>query len=279
MKAFLMYRERDFDLQRPLPVNEAALTQDLELNTLLAAMAAGDRFIFEVARKAVLAGEDDLDTIRYRQDILRDCLANPAVVREIYRLPIEAVENKQKRWLGIFSRSPSGILHSAVELLEMFVELLKRLKAIADEHAGRFTSEGFTRFFAMIRQELDDEYFAIAQDHLAELRFHNGVLISARLGPGNEGAAYVLRKPRRERNWMQRVLAQRSPSYTFSIHPRDEHGAVALGALRDRGINLVANALAQSADQAQEHRGRTVLVRRGRRSRTLVSGSARGRCR
>lgn len=248
MKAFLMYRNRDFDLQRPLPVNAPDLTQDLELNTLFDAMAREDRFLFDVAKEAILTGEGDLDTIRYRQEILKDCLANPAVVREIYRIPIEAIENKQRRWLGIFSRSPSGILHGAVELLDMFVGLLRRLRAIADEHSGRFRSEGFARFFAMIQQELDDEYFAIVQGHLAELKFRGGVLLSARLGPGNEGTDYVLRKPHQERNWVKRVLAQRSPVYTFSIHPRDEHGGRALGELRDRGINLVANALAQSAD-------------------------------
>jgi DNA mismatch repair ATPase MutS len=35
---------------------------------------------------------------------------------------------------------------------------------------------------------------------------------------------------------------------TFRLHPRDETGARALGDIRDRGVNLVANALAQSTD-------------------------------
>jgi hypothetical protein len=44
MKAFLMYKDRDFDLKRKLPSNEQALIQDLELNTLFNAMAQGDTF-------------------------------------------------------------------------------------------------------------------------------------------------------------------------------------------------------------------------------------------
>ena len=52
MKTFLMYKDHDFDLQRELPLNEPALTQDLELNTLFNAMALGDKFLFEVARKS-----------------------------------------------------------------------------------------------------------------------------------------------------------------------------------------------------------------------------------
>ncbi len=33
------------------------------------------------------------------------------------------------------------------------------LRAIADEHATNFRSEGFARFFAMLARELDDDYF------------------------------------------------------------------------------------------------------------------------
>ena len=42
---------------------------------------------------------------------------------------------------------------------ELLVEILKRLRQIADEHGGEFRSEGFTRFFAMLAGELDDDYF------------------------------------------------------------------------------------------------------------------------
>ncbi len=59
MKAFLMYKDQDFELDRQLPSNEQALTQDLELNTLFNAMALGDNFLFEVAQKAVLSGLSD----------------------------------------------------------------------------------------------------------------------------------------------------------------------------------------------------------------------------
>jgi DNA mismatch repair ATPase MutS len=249
MKAFLMYKDQDFDLQRELPLNEKALTQDLELNTLFYAMAGDDKFLFEVIKKAVLSGVNDLDTIRYRQNILKDCLKNPAVVRDIYQIPIKSIENKHRGWLGIFTHHPSGILYSSIDMLQMFVGLLKRLKDIADEHADKFESDGFTAFFAMIKKELDDEYFASVQAHLKELRFREGVLISAELGRGNGGTNYVLRKPPGKKgSWMKRVFAQKTPYYTFSIPPRDDHGSRALGELRDRGINLVANAVAQSAD-------------------------------
>lgn len=56
MKAYLMHRDRDFDLQQELPSHEQALTQDLELTTLFDAMALGDKFVFDMAKKALLTG-------------------------------------------------------------------------------------------------------------------------------------------------------------------------------------------------------------------------------
>jgi DNA mismatch repair ATPase MutS len=250
MKAFLMYKDQDFDLKRKSPPNEQALTQDLELNTLFNAMALGDEFLFEVAKKAVLSGlNNDLDTILYRQNILKDCLKNSSIVRDIYDIAVESIEGEKKNYWGLFSKYPGPILHRSVDVLQMFVGMLKKLRNIADEHAEKFESEGFTAFFAMLKKELSDEYFAIVQNHLIELKFRDGVLISAELGKGNKGIHYILRKSEeKKKSWIERIFAKKPPVYTFNLHPRDESGARALSELRDRGINLVANALAQSTD-------------------------------
>jgi hypothetical protein len=188
MKALLMYRDRDFDLQQKLPWNAEALIQDLELETLFNAMALGDKFLVDVAQKAVLSSlNNDLDTILYRQNILKDCLKNTAIVREIYDIAVRAIESEKKVYLGLF-KYPSWILSRSIEVLQMFVGMLKTLRSIADGHAHKFDSEGFTVFFTMLGKELDDDYFASLQNHLRQLRFRNGVLISAELGEGNKVA-------------------------------------------------------------------------------------------
>jgi len=250
MKVFLMYRNRDFDLQQGLPWNEPALTQDLELNTLFNAMGQGDKFLVEVARKAILSSSDDLDTILYRQNILKDCLKHPDIVKTIYGITIEAMETRKKSYWGWgISSYPSSILSSSVEVLQMFADRLRKLRNIADEQVEEFESEGFTALFRMLQKELSDEYLATIVAHLKELEFRRGILVSADLGKGNEGINYVLRKPHdKKQSLMERVFAPKSPVYAFSVDPRDEGGSRALEELRNRGINSVANAVAQSAD-------------------------------
>jgi len=248
MKAFLMFRDRDFDPQQESLPHEQALIQDLELDTLFNAMALGDKFLFDVAQKAVLSSvSNDLDTILYRQNILKDCLNNSSIVREIYALAVETIASERKIYFGII-RYPSSVLRRSIEALEMFVGMLKKLRHIADEHANKFESEGFLRFFVMLSEELSDEYFDIIQNHLKELRFRGGVLVSAELGKGNKGTNYVLRKQDKKHSWREWVLGTSPRTYTLYISDRDESGARAVSELRDRGINLVANALAQSND-------------------------------
>jgi ABC-type histidine transport system ATPase subunit len=249
MKAHLMYRDRDFDLERKPPAHAPALLQDLALPVLAQAMAGGDEFLLHVAQQALVSGlQDDLPTVLYRQAVLQDCLRQHAVVQALYDLAVETMEEKKRQWFGIFGSYPGSILFGAVELLQMFITKLGKLRRIAGEHAASFESEGFRNFFAVIEAELADDYFARLKEHLRELRFHDGVLLSAELGPGNQGTGYVLRRSTAPRpNWFQRLFT-RPPGFTFHIPERDEAGFKALSELHDRGINQVANAAAQSAD-------------------------------
>jgi DNA mismatch repair ATPase MutS len=282
MKVFLLHRDHDFEVKPALhddilgamvsghpfaltglrrnaeqkatapPTSDDVLTQDLELRTLWNAMADGDEFLFEMARRALLSSLTDPDAIVYRQRVLADCLEQPALVRELYALAMEALDNERRAGGGLWHGDrPGTILHRSVRVLQLHVDVLKRLRKIADEHAEKFHSEGFTRFFAMLRDELDDEYLQTVDQHLRELEFKRGVLQSAQLGKGNKGARYIVRRPR-ELRWTERLpFANRSSSYSFTIPPRDEGGFRALEDLRGKGINLVANAVAQSADHVK----------------------------
>lgn len=250
MRALLMHRDRDFDLAAHLPSQEAALSADLALPTLLGAMAGDDEFMLDVARKALFSGLDtDVDTVLYRQGVLKDCVQRPEAARRLYQLAVQAITQKKKHYFSSTGNYPASTLHTSIDVLQMFIAILRELKEIAVQGERHAESEGLTNLFAMLRSEFSDEYVGRVQNHLSELKFSVGVLVSVRLGTGNEGTDYVLRRSIDDGpSWLDRLLGRGPPAHTFHIADRDDAGARALSELRDRGIHLAANALAQSMD-------------------------------
>jgi hypothetical protein len=249
MNVHLLYRDRDFDENAPPPPGSEALIQDLGLDALFAAMSHGDAFLSDVARKVTLAGTTDIETIRYRQDVLQDCIKGRAVFEEMHELAAGAIEAERKDIFGSLARSPSSVLFRSISLLESLTIVLVNLRKLADEHVAGFRSEGLRTLFEMIRSELSDQYFATIRGHLRRLRFSGGVLISAHLGAGNKGADYVLREqPEPPGGLMALLFRPKAPSYSFRISDQDEAGARALEELRTRGLSLVAAALGRSTD-------------------------------
>jgi len=231
--------------------NDAVLAQDLELRTLWNAMAAGDEFLFEMAKRAVLSSLTDPDAIIYRQHVLADCLEHPEVIRQLYQLAVEALENERTVGGAWFNAGPDQILGRSVRVLKLHADVLRRLRQLGDQQVASFRSEGFTRFFGMLTEELADDYLKAVEQHLGELEFKRGVFESAELGQGLKGRSYVVRTPR-EQHWTERLpFGNRPQSYSFTIPPRDENGFRALEKIRGRGINLVANSVAQSADHVK----------------------------
>jgi DNA mismatch repair ATPase MutS len=247
MRVFLLDPVQDFLFNQEPPPHEEVIAQDLELKTLWGAMAAGDAFLFEVARSVMLASVSAPDAISHRQAALRDSLENRDVVRRLYELAGQAIEAQRKVWRGLERDSPSRILSTSVAKLDLLVEFLRGLRELADAHAPAFRSGAFTRLLATLREELDEDYLQKVEAHLRELRFPHGTLISAEVGPGNTIAGHVLRVPR-ERRLLERLGLSGRSSYSFTIPNRDENGFRALTELQNKGLGRVAAALAHATD-------------------------------
>lgn len=259
MNTRLLFRDRGFDFKAKPPWHAEELAADLDLETLFAAMSRGDEQIHAVVRQVILAGvAADRETVLYRQKILEDCLRQPGLVRELFDLATEGMGQAKKRYRRYLSSSTRFTLWSAIEELSEFLALLKKLRQFTEMHAKRFSSEGWLTFFRSVKDELNDVFFAAARDHLGQLKFPNGVLLSARLGMGSKGYDYILHKapPRNRLLWIHRLLTWfvsrfkelPPPPCSFTIHPRDEAGHTALDELESRAIRHAAKALARTRD-------------------------------
>ncbi|MDT5175209.1 MAG: hypothetical protein QOG37_2460, partial [Mycobacterium sp.] len=205
MKVRLLHPERDVDLTAQLPWQMSAFIEDdLELRRLYEAMAAGDNYLLDIARKVVPLTVTDPDVIVYRQHVLADCLANRTVVQQMYDIAaaVDGVELRHKVFLGgLGSRDPGLILRRSVRILKLLTATLRQLRGLSDQYAGQFRSTGFRQLSAMLAEQLSDDYLARVDEYLSEFQLPRGVLLSARLGLGNNGESHVLHQPPRRRWW------------------------------------------------------------------------------
>jgi hypothetical protein len=247
VKVRLAFADRRFDARADPPEASASLIQDLGLDIVFEAMAAGDRLIADVSRRIVLSPLEDAAAIRYRQAVLSDCVDHPELVRALYGLAVEALETRRHVW-GMSPAYPTSVLYFAGDSLRVFVRMLRRLRELVIAGGRGFTSTGFVRLFEEVATDLGDEYLESIEGHLDRLRFKDGITMSATLGAGNRGSQYVLRRPVRNAGWRAWFGLPEPGTYVYQLPPQDESGARALGDLRTQGIAVAAAALGRSSD-------------------------------
>ncbi|OIV37760.1 hypothetical protein BIV57_09315 [Mangrovactinospora gilvigrisea] len=263
MDVRLLHSDREFapdTADRPL-AHSGDLTDDLELDTLLAAMDPPDEAAAATARAALLAPLRTPDEIRYRQRVHADALAHESAVRELHTLAADALERERRLSIVLYP-TPESVLRRAVNSLDVLTERLRALRRLAARLAAQdgWASEGFTGLFAELDGEVDDDWFREVARHLKELQFRRGILLSARLGDGGRATELALGRPDPDApDPADRKPARRFPlgprrpdTLSFTLPENDDRNAKALEELRDRGLNSVADAVATAADHLRD---------------------------
>ncbi len=248
MKVHLMAPDTDFNPEAAEPPFAADVAQDLQLDYLWDAMAGGDAFLRTVARAATLQPVPTAAGIRYRQAALADCAAHPEAIAELYGIAVEALTLERGIFMMPVKGRPESVLFRAVRMLAGLADQLEKLRGRSAAAAPEFGSEAFRELFAMIARELDDDYMRRLRRRLRELNFTDGLMMSARVGPGGEVTGQVLRHGKDENRHLFNRTPLKRPLFSFTLPERDEAGANALTDLRDRSLGDVANAAAQSVD-------------------------------
>ena len=234
MKVLLLNPERD-TLPQPAPY-AAELEQDMGLHALIEAAGDGEELWRQSFREVLLSAPySDLQEALYRQNVLRDVIAKPDEVLELYQLAQQALETARRAHFGFSWRKPSSALYGARELTVSLLSYLKKLRLYAKTKGGAFKSPAFTSFFERARQQLNDEFFASASALLAELSGQQGYWLSVALGAGLQGSGYKLRLPPRRAGLLGFLQGPR-PKWLVTVADRDVAGARALADIRERGI-------------------------------------------
>jgi hypothetical protein len=246
MRPHLLFPADEADAGGPRQALPDEVIEDLRLEHLWTAMARGDERLFAAARSVTSAPLTDPSAIAYRQEVLDDCLRNASSVRALHALAGEAVTAEEKIfWTGAAGR-PQGLLNRSLRLLELFCDHLRRLRAFAAGQEQGFRSAGFTRLFAAIRAETGEDYLRAAETLVEQLGFEHGIIVSARLGPGNRSAGFRLHEPPGKGRAPSTRRFRRS-GLTYTVPAEHEDSWRAMAAFRDLILADVAGAAAESA--------------------------------
>jgi len=247
MNVFLMYPDRDFDMEKELAEYTGDLCQDLDFNVVFDVMGGGDSGIRKIAETAMLLPMSDAEEILYRQDVLKDCLAFPEVVQQLYGLSSEVIDKESKNYLNFFKSYPEQILGRSVNVLELFSEALGKLRGIAEKNISSFQSKGFRNFFGSMISELNSDYMSQMKRYLKMLKFPNGIHAGTSLESGLHAEKYVLHSgASQKQNIFGSLLGKKGRYFTYTISDQDSSQERGLSSLKDRALADVASAVLAS---------------------------------
>ncbi|MRH87671.1 DNA mismatch repair protein [Nocardia sp. SYP-A9097] len=228
--------------------NGDAVAEDLGLAELYNVMAGGDEFIAGVVKAIVPLSSTDCDVIRHRQGVLADCCADPAMLRTCYTIATEATA--VRRWTSGRGREPRGKLGLALQPLQALVGLLRQIRQNFEKSAGSCRSTGLDRLRRILTDQLDDDYLALLEHHVAALYFEHGMHFSAALGVGNKADRIMLHEPPAA---AKRTLFGRRPGIAFEAFDNFEfHDGDPLRAVIEPPLDSVAELISRVTDNVQD---------------------------
>lgn len=186
MKVWLLYRQREWE-NNGCYSDCQSIVQDLGLNTLFTAAAKelekedgkvklvqeADAFIVETMKQVMMVPLRTEEEISYRQAVLKDCLADEALICELYELSAGILEKWNKLGRRADKRGGNrgfaGNLVTEIHVLQLFVDSLESLKKILEGH--EFHSEGFMGLKARLNEEFDAGLSGDLKRILADVAF------------------------------------------------------------------------------------------------------------
>lgn len=185
MKAYLLYPQKEWINTKPY-FDEKSVIQDLGLRILymmaarkvimegetVKAIDKPDSFLEETMKKVMLVPLESAEEIRYRQEIIKDCLGNSEFIIGLYEISQEILKGwddlgrRAKEKVG--TRNSLANLITDIRLLQLFVHGLKRMKDLFAEYEGQLKASGLLalkeRLYQVFPDKLQEDLLRIIED-------------------------------------------------------------------------------------------------------------------
>ncbi|MFP4201119.1 MAG: MutS-related protein, partial [Clostridia bacterium] len=253
----LLYPKGSEDPRFDPPRHLVGVERDLELGVILDAMADGDVTIRDTSRSLLLRFEATRGTVLHRQEVLRDCLANPDLIRSLYTLAAQGRQLSRRHPLGLLRMSSSSsILSGSATLMGRLLMIMERMRETL-RGVSAIESQGLRDLMNAVEERFDTDRMREMKELAWALASQSGALVSVNLGFGSRDSEYVLRERTRRRWGVLETLIRRArrflfggdnSSHLFRIDARDQGSNEALMHFQRRAMSQVANTLARACE-------------------------------
>ncbi|MBR6256681.1 MAG: hypothetical protein IKR23_04810 [Lachnospiraceae bacterium] len=207
MNVNLLYADKEWSASKPY-YDWTSITKDLGLNAVF--KAASQDSIFRNSRAVYAEKEDPFlgltvrrvmrqplqtaEEIKYRQDILKDCLKKQAFVDGLYQVSSKLLEDWEK--LGRKSstaveRDSMAKLITDLKVLRLLVDGMSKVHSLFLENIEGINSEGLLHLFERLQEELSEEKVENLDTLMKSMSFYANIA-----GSSAEPEYYVSRLPR-----------------------------------------------------------------------------------
>ena len=172
MNLNLLYRDREWGSASPYK-DWLSITKDLGLKSLFkaaesddsvrtksGATAPGDPYLGQAVKRVMAVPLKTADEIKYRQEILKDCINKQGMVQDLYRISSEVLAEWDKlgrKNNGTGEVGTKGKLITDIKVLKILVDGMRDVREAVKMNAAGFESEGFTSLYNRLEEEFSDE--------------------------------------------------------------------------------------------------------------------------
>lgn len=240
MKVSLLFKDATMDWKRVNKENRCF--DDFKCRVILDIMSDDDTLIYECTKKVMMYNLTSKEQIRYRQNVLKDCIRNREIILKVYEILGSAMNDiTTNRKYILLNDYPSVVLSNSIQKLQHYVEKYVRIGEMLVESEDRFHSEGFKTFINEYKKDITPDFLQRIQDTIRFLENSENISVNTSMGVAGQGINYKLN--RAFKSHTSNIRAGHS-AYKISTKNWDARKMECLYDLKQLGIEATADILA-----------------------------------
>ncbi len=189
MKVCLLYKDRERSNEETY-YDTASIIKDLGLKHLFIAAAKRlvyengsvksiekeDQYLIETLKAVMMTPLHTAEEIRFRQEIIRDCLTHEDMIRGMYQISTEVIRKWNELGRGgrekLKQSNQVMRLTADIRVLHLFSDSLSRIKELITSQEEELKSEGFRLFRDEFLSTYSDEKESFLKEVLSDISFY-----------------------------------------------------------------------------------------------------------